>query len=149
MVNYSVPCLRDDIQLPRNTKGESCQGSKHAWGVRSHASALTRELRAWLQHWGCVHQGRASTDTSLQEAFLQAREQLKHRRSSQCSDRRPRVTLAGTAMRAKGSSKKHRKGKKNKPAKGGRAGPGTGQEAGGFKHIQPGAVQSGESITGR
>lgn len=32
------------------------------------------------------------------------------------------VTLAGTAMRAKGSSKKHRKGKKNKPAKkGGRA----------------------------
>lgn len=39
--------------------------------------------------------------------------------------------------------------KEKQASKGGREGSGTGQDAGRFKHIQPGAVQSGESITGR
>lgn len=39
--------------------------------------------------------------------------------------------------------------KEKQASQGGRAGPGTGQEAGWFKHVQPGAAQSGESITGR
>jgi len=34
------------LELHRNTEEESCQGSQHAWGITSHASALTRELGA-------------------------------------------------------------------------------------------------------
>lgn len=109
-------------------RGGGCQGSQHAWGVASHASALTRELRAWLQHRAVSTRMRLLQTHPYKRHFYRQENSLNAGGSPPVLRQEAQSHPGRYSNEGKRKQQKTQERKEKQASKEGRAGSGTGQE---------------------